>query len=390
MRPSRNGKTFKYMLEYVDENGKKRCKSLGHADERKAKKQKADKELKLRMGLLGPRAMKLSDFLEDSLARTGDQTRHSTQYENRSAMKQFIEVVGDVDYQRVTLAHGELFRQTCLDKGNTRATVSKKVRALKRLFALAVERKQLPENPFKYLRPPKWGKGKIEIYKSDECRRMLRVARDDNGTLPWDLLICTALITGMRRAELLNLVWADVDFETKEIHICPKSNTAETWEWLIKDTDSRDLPLTDDLVAMLAEHQARQPDRYAYVFVPPERYEVIQKLRKKGKWTLSDARLKVINNFRRKFRKIQKRASVRMDLRFHDLRNTALTNWFRNGMSEHDVMRLAGHASFETTHKFYLAVADDLVDRARAASDAGVGQNLRRISGAPCFSEKGN
>jgi len=36
-------------------------------------------------------------------------------------------------------------------------------------------------------------------------------------------------------------------------------------------------------------------------------------------------------------------------------------------MSEHDVMTLAGHSSFATTHAFYLAVADDLVDRARKA-----------------------
>jgi integrase len=192
----------------------------------------------------------------------------------------------------------------------------------------------------------------------------------------------------MRRAELLNLVWSDVDFDTHEIHVNPKNNTAETWEWLIKDTDSRDLPLTDDLVTMLAEHQARQPNKYAYVFIPTERYKVIQKLRKQGRWTLSDARLKVINNFRRKFTKIQKQASVRLSLRFHDLRNTALTNWFANGMSEHDVMRLAGQASFETTHKFYLAAADDLVDRARAAATAGLGQNLARIWRAPAFSSK--
>jgi len=36
-------------------------------------------------------------------------------------------------------------------------------------------------------------------------------------------------------------------------------------------------------------------------------------------------------------------------------------------MSEHDVMVLAGHSNFATTHEFYLAVADDLVDRARRA-----------------------
>ncbi len=378
MRPSRDGKKSTYMVEYVDHDGKKRCPSLGHADERKAEKHRKEVESKLRMGVLAPGSMKLSDFLENSLARTGDHIRGSTRDDYRDGMEQFIEVVGDIDYQKVTLAHGELFRQTQLDKSNTPATVSKKIRSLKRLFTLAVRRKQLDENPLKYLDAPKWAKGKIDIYKSDECERLLRVARDDLASLRWDLLICTALITGMRRAELLNLVWSDADFEKQEINVTPKDGTAETWEWLIKDSDSRNLPLTDDLVAMLAEHQATQPNRYAYVFVPPERYKAIQKLRKQGRWTLSDARLKVVNNFRRKFQKLQKGASVRLHLRFHDLRNTAITNWFRNGMSEHDVMKLASHASFETTHKFYLAVADDLVDRARAAADAGLGQNLRR------------
>ena len=28
---------------------------------------------------------------------------------------------------------------------------------------------------------------------------------------------------------------------------------------------------------------------------------------------------------------------------FHDLRRTAICNWFREGMREYDVMKLAGH-----------------------------------------------
>ena len=32
------------------------------------------------------------------------------------------------------------------------------------------------------------------------------------------------------------------------------------------------------------------------------------------------------------------------------------------------MMNMAGHASFETTHRFYLAVRDDVLDRTRAAS----------------------
>ena len=43
-----------------------------------------------------------------------------------------------------------------------------------------------------------------------------------------------------------------------------------------------------------------------------------------------------------------------------------------NGLSEFDVMTMAGHASFETTRRFYLAVRSDLLDRARKASSAAL------------------
>ncbi len=59
-----------------------------------------------------------------------------------------------------------------------------------------------------------------------------------------------------------------------------------------------------------------------------------------------------------------------------DIRRTAISMWFANGMSEHDVMVLAGHASFATTHEFYLAVADDLVHRTRAATAHGLHQKM--------------
>lgn len=181
----------------------------------------------------------------------------------------------------------------------------------------------------------------------------------------------------MRRAELLNAAWSNIDFEAKTIDVAPKSNTTETWRWLIKDTERRTLPLTDDIISLLVDYQSQQPERYPYVFVPPSRYDHIQQLRKQGKWTLCDARLKVINNFGCKFGKILRRSGVK-EGRFHDFRNTALTNWFANGLSEFEVMKLAGHSDFKTTHRFYLAVADDLLDRAREVTAKTLGKNLAR------------
>lgn len=389
-RPSRDGKRFIYFLDFVDENNKRQRVSLGHADKRKAERRRDQLERELRMGIVSPKSMRLDKFLEDSLRRTGDQIKESTHKEYESAMQNFIETIGNIDYQKVSLDHGERYRQVCLDKGNTPATVSKKLKHLKRLFQLAVMRKQLDENPLRYIDMPKSRKKKIRTYSEDECQRIVKVSQqycrewDMQYRPQWDLLIVVALTTAMRRSELLNCTWSDIDFEHQEINITPKENTNHTWRWDIKDSDERTVPLTDDIAQLLADHQSKQPEGYPYVFVPVARYDYIQTLRAKGKWKYSDARLKVVNNFTPQFEKILKAAKVRKG-QFHDLRRTAITDWFANGMSEYDVMALAGHASFATTHEFYLAVADDLVDRARRASSKGLGRNLARTWHAPHF-----
>lgn len=384
-RTSRDGRTFKYLLDYVDEDGKRHRPSLGHADRRKAERQRAQRERELRMGIVAPESMKLSDFVKDSLMRTGNQIRGSTCEEYAQAARDFIGVIGDIDYRRVVLRHGEEYRQHCLDRGNTPGTVAKKLRGLKRLFQLGVNRKQLDENVLRQVELPRSAKKRIEVYTDEECQRVLRSARvcRTENSVDWELLILLALSTGMRRAEMLNLTWRDVNFDAMTIEVNPKEDTEETWTWYIKDTDRRTLPLTDEVTQLLVDHQSRQPEGHPYVFVPPARYDYIQhELRAKGKWTYSDSRLKVISNFGRQFGKILRRASVRK-LKFHDFRNTALSNWFAGGMKEYDVMNLAGHSSFSTTHKFYLAVADDLVDRARQVTAKILGKNLARTWHAP-------
>jgi len=370
----------------MDEQGKRKRISLKHADRRKAERQKAQKERELRMGIVAPESMKLSEFVKDSLIRTGGQIRESKREEYESAMKDFISVIGNIDYRRVTLRHGESYRQQCLDRGNTPGTVGKKLRHLKRFFQLAVNRKQLDENVLRQVELPRCPKKKIEVYTGEECQRVLRSARNcrTENSVGWELLILVAIATGMRRAELLNLTWRDVNFDAMTIVVNPKEDAKETWLWYVKDVDRRTLPLINEITLMLADHQSRQPEGYPYVFIPPHRYDHIQQLRGHGKWTLSDSRLKVISNFGRQFGKILRRAKVRK-LKFHDFRNTALSNWFAGGMKEFDVMNLAGHSSFSTTHKFYLAVADDLVDRARRVAAEVLGKDLARTWHAPAL-----
>jgi len=82
-----------------------------------------------------------------------------------------------------------------------------------------------------------------------------------------------------------------------------------------------------------------------------------------------------LNNFDKQFGLILERAGVD-EGEFHDLRRTCISNWLENGMKEYEVMKLAGHASFATTHKFYLAVSKRLVSRARDASKQALGTDF--------------
>ena len=247
---------------YTDEQGRRRQKSLGHADRRKADRQRAQFERKLVMDIVEPGSMKLSDFVEDSLKKTGDQIRESTQNGYRSAMDDFIRVVGNMDFWQVSLEHAEYYRQCCMDKGNSPATVKKKLTEIKTLFGMAVKRKQLDENPLRYLQMPKCPENEIHIYSDAECQRIVKAAQEfteksnEQNKPKWNLMIIVALSTTLRRGEILNCTWSDVDFEEQTIKVSPKANTASTWEWGIKDTDRRTLPLTDILTQLLADHQA--------------------------------------------------------------------------------------------------------------------------------------
>jgi len=142
------------------------------------------------------------------------------------------------------------------------------------------------------------------------------------------------------------------------------------------------------VVQTLADHQGQQPARHPYVFVLPARYAYIQnELRACGRWRHSDSGQKVVPIFNRAFRKVLRRAGIERGT-FHDLRRTAISNWLAKGLSEFEVMKLAGHANFSTTHRFYLRVRDDLIDRAREASTRASDRNLARIWHAPLLAKE--
>ena len=121
--------------------------------------------------------------------------------------------------------------------------------------------------------------------------------------------------------------------------------------------------MSDETAQLLIDMQVKSPEFHPYIFVSPERLARLKKRRKADKW---NSRSEVVNNLHERFNTIRHHGNV-AECTMHDLRRTAITNWFYEGLEIVEVMRLAGHAKYDTTLQYYLAVKDDLVDKARRA-----------------------
>ncbi len=189
------------------------------------------------------------------------------------------------------------------------ATANEKISRLKRLFRLAVMRGRLDANPFRHLGRIKVPARKVRVYSDAECYRLLDAARDATGPVDWALLITVALATAERRGEVLNTTWSDIDFGKLTISVSPKPDTPQTWEWRIKDSERRTLPPTQEVADLPASRRRKRPTLDPYVFIPTDRYGVIQQRRRGKHGTMEHSRLP-LNNFGRSFRDLLKKAEI--------------------------------------------------------------------------------
>lgn len=379
-RPSRNGSSFKYYIDYVDQNGKRRQPSLGHADSKKAERQRSQKERELRMGIVEPSRLRLDKLLADYLEQTRTQIETSTADSAAYRMTDMITAIGNKYADEISYRDCEKFQQYCSDKGLSPASVNTHIKMVKRIFSLAVKRGQLDKNPFDGLPLLKVPRKPIRLINQDEYEKIIHFA----PTPIWKARLMLAKTAGLRRGETLNLTVNDVDFAKGKIIVQAKDTTKQTWRWVVKDKDRRELPLTAEVAQLLINIQAELLEGYPYLLLPPERYDYLIELSNDEK--LIDRIGKCPdNNFRRSWQNICKKAGVK-DATFQNLRATCITEWLEKGMMPHEVQRLAGHSSIDTTMNYYVGIRESMIDRARKASSSGL--ESKSVAHLLCTGEK--
>jgi integrase len=236
------------------------------------------------------------------------------------------------------------YREKRRTAGVTDATVNRELSILRTAFHNA--RKRTPPKVrvvpyFPMVKETTVRKG----FLSDETYGKLRDALEHE----LKALFVSAYVTGIRKGELLDIQWPQLDFSTNEIGLEPdETKNREGRSVPILDGDMRDL-----LLASKKERDELWPDS-PWVF-------------NRGGQQIKDFRGGWVNAC--------KEAGV-PDLNFHDLRRTAVRNMRRDGVPQVIRMKISGHKTDSMERRYNIVDGDDL---AVAKEFMERGMKLRKV-----------
>lgn len=219
------------------------------------------------------------------------------------------------------------------------STARKYINLLKKILKKAVANNLLDKNPYDSVEMPQ--KKKIKkprpIYSHEEMQKMLTTAK---GWLKAFLLV--AFSTGIRSGEMYALTWDDVDFKNKKIHVNKSIRKGK-----VKNTKTN-------------------KDRYVYILdCIVDELLLLYKYRKSDTWIFPTKDGKPFydskNFLKYHFKPLLKECSIEYKTQYVT-RHSFATFMISGGMDILFVQHTLGHASAETTLKFYALYSEKEVD----------------------------
>jgi len=220
---------------------------------------------------------------------------------------------------------------------------------LRQCLEQAVKEQMIPYNPVHACKPPPKEKTEMKVMPAEKIGSYLKAA-DERGVLPMFFL---ALSSGLRRGELLALLWSDLNVKKLTISVT-KQVTGRKGGPVVSapktPNSTRTVAIPRQAVQLLvAEHEKHAEN--PYLFPSPVT----------GKMYYPDS-------VGRLHKKILKDAGLD-DIRFHDLRHTFATLALQNGVDIKTLSNMLGHCSAGFTLDTYAHVTDRM--QREAASKMG-------------------
>lgn len=306
-----------YYVGYFVE-GKKLWKSTGARLKRNALNSLRDFEKLLRDK---PKQCTLEHFSEKFETYAKNIFAHRTFLIYRGALTQCKRVWGNPLLSSLSPHHLDQFKTVRLSKNISPVTVNIELRTLKAAMNTAVRWKFLEVNPFAQIQSLRVPDAVPTYFSKQDFQRLLDAIADE-----WlKELVVFAVLTGMRRGELINLRWQDVDLQRKLIHI--QSNPT----FKTKQGKRRVVPMSEVVFNLLLPKAQRV--RCEYIF------------HIKG--------FKIYDDHASKALKMAVTAAgLNGKLHFHSLRHTFASWLVQDGVSLYEVQKLLGHSNIAVTQVY--------------------------------------
>ena len=241
--------------------------------------------------------------------------RKASWEDDERMLKRFSKFLGpQVFLQDVSRLHIEQFQNHLLSKGASKARVNRYIACLKCFFNRHIDWGKLKANPVKgiklfqeSMRTRYLEMGQIQTLLQ-ECSERLRP------------VVLTALLTGLRKSDILGLRWQDIDFENRTINFRQS-----------KTGNAISIRMSKALASILSEITSDADNPYVFVY---EGKPLLQ-----FGWVRAD------------FSAAIKAAGI-SDFRFHDLRHTFATQQRFLGRDIAVIKELLGHKSIRMTMRY--------------------------------------
>ena len=209
-------------------------------------------------------------------------------------------------------------KETPVRGGKIRSDVSvnRELEVLRHMLNKAVEWGMLDENPFTRFRDPIFFEernDRVRFLEEDEIKRLL-----DASPLYLANLIKGAIFTGLRKGDLFNLKWSDVNLERGFLNYREQKKREKLgFKYL-----------NGDMIGLLMEIPKGESD---FIFLGPDG--------------------RPLRDIKRSFHTALKKAGIK-DFRWHDLRHTSASHLLMRGASMKAVQEHLGHTTIAMTQRY--------------------------------------
>ncbi len=249
--------------------------------------------------------------LADAYIKHAKAHKKSWRRDMTSLRKLLIEF-GDMRLDDITPFHIENYQLKRREEVSP-ASCNREIQCLKYMLNLGLRWGKNSKNPAREVKLFKERNGRLRFLSEDEIIRLIDSCSDQLRPV-----VITAVYTGMRRGEILNLKWDDINFERNLIQI------DET-----KSGSPRDVPMSDFLRETMLALKSRSSHEYVFVNRLGKPYRDV----------------------RESFSRALKKAQIK-DCTFHTLRHTAASFLVMSNVDLVTVKEILGHKTIQMTMRY--------------------------------------